>query len=44
MPVRRGANRSHQEASWTTRADRPGAMKLEMGKFDADLKKLDSIQ
>ena len=26
------------------RADRPGAMKLEMGKFDADLKKLDEIK
>jgi hypothetical protein len=26
------------------RADRPGAMKLEMGKLDADLKKLDAVQ
>ena len=26
------------------RADQPGAMKLEIGKFDATLKKLDSIQ
>jgi hypothetical protein len=26
------------------RADRPGAMKLEMGKFDADLKKLDETK
>jgi hypothetical protein len=26
------------------RADRAGAMKLEMGKFDADLKKLDEIK
>lgn len=26
------------------RSDQPGAMKVEMGKFDADVKKLDSIQ
>ena len=26
------------------RPDQPGAMKLEIGKFDATLKKLDSVQ